>query len=61
MERMTPEGGETQEAVLSSKIEGAQVILGELLKFEAGEADNGIKSMTGSRLREAVIRAPSRL
>ena len=51
----------TQEAVLSSKIEGTQAILGELLKFEAGEADNGIKSMTGLRLREAVIRAPARL
>ena len=47
----------TQEAVLSSKIEGTQAILGEVLKFEAGEADNGIKSMTGPRLREAVIRA----
>ena len=58
LERMTPEGGETQEAVLSSKIEGTQAILGEVLKFEAGEADNGIKSMTGPRLREAVIRAP---
>ena len=51
----------TQEAVLSSKIEGTQAILGELLKFEAGEADNGIKSMTGPRLREAVIQAPVRL
>lgn len=50
----------TQEAVLSSKIEGTQAILGELLKFEAGEADNGIKSMTGPRLREDVIRAPAR-
>jgi hypothetical protein len=58
LERMTPEGGETQGAVLSSKIEGTQAILGELLKFEAGEADNGIKSMTGPRLREAVIQAP---
>ena len=58
LERMTPEGGKTQEAVLSSKIEGTQAILGELLKFEAGEADNGIKSMTGPRLREAVIQAP---
>ena len=45
----------TQEAVLSSKIEGTQAILGELLKFEAGEADNGIKSMTGPRLREAEL------
>jgi len=51
----------TQEAVLSSKIEGTQAILGEVLKFEAGEADNGIKSMTGPRLREAVILAPARL
>jgi len=51
----------TQEAVLSSKIEGTQAILGEVLKFEAGEADNGIKSMTGPRLREAVIPAPARL
>ena len=58
LERMMPEGGETQEAVLSSKIEGTQAILGELLKFEAGEVDNGIKSMTGPRLREAVIQAP---
>ncbi len=61
LERMTPEGGETQEAVLSSKIEGTQAIPGEVLKFEAGEANNGIKSMTGPRLREAVIRAPARL
>jgi len=61
LERMTPEGGETKEAVLSSKIEGTQAILGEVLKFEAGEADNDIKSMTGPRLREAVIRAPARL
>ena len=53
LERMTPEGGETQEAVLSSKIEGTQAILGEVLKFEARKADNGIKSMTGPRLREA--------
>jgi len=35
------------ETVLSSKIEDTQAILGELLKFEAGEADNGIKSMIG--------------
>jgi len=49
------------EAVLSSKIEGTQAIPGELLKFEAGEAGNGIKSMTGQRLREDVIRAPARL
>jgi hypothetical protein len=49
------------EAVLSSKIEGVHTILGEALKFEAGEADYGIKSMTGPRLREAVIRAPARL
>ena len=61
LERMTPEGGETQEAVLSSKIEGTQAILGELLKFEAGAVDNGIKFMAGPRLREAVIRAPARL
>ena len=60
LERMTPKGGETQEAVLSSMIEGTQAILGEVLKFEAGEADNGINSMTGPRLREAVIRAPAR-
>ena len=33
----------------------------ELLTFKAGEADNGIKSMTGPRLREAVIQAPVRL
>ena len=61
LERMTPEGGETQEAVLSSKIEGTQAILVEVLKFEAGEEDNGIKSMTGPRLREAAIRVPAGL
>ena len=61
LEPMMSGGGETQKAVLSSKIEGTQAILGELLKFEAREADNGIKSTTGPRLREDVIRAPARL
>jgi hypothetical protein len=32
------------ESVLSSKIGSTQAILGDLLKFEAREADNGIKT-----------------
>ena len=31
----------TQEAVISSKIEGTQATLGEVLKFEAGEEIDG--------------------